>query len=254
MSGLPQEIMTIDIERIRKPVRRLRKILKRPPDEPTADKIHKLRTNVRRYEAALAALHRSTDKKQKKLLKDLSKVRRSAGKIRDMDVLISKVATLEMEEEQDCLVRLLEALEAKRTKHLKKLNTLVEEKGARLCRQLNRESAKVARVLGPSTNGSAHTGPQMATEAASQALRLTRMLKAPAHLSRRNLHPYRLRVRELAYLLQMADSVDQQKYVKKLLNLKDIIGEWHDWGELLHIAGDVLQHGKECKLVRSLRI
>src|SRR5205814_4279439 len=40
--------------------------------------------------------------------------------------------------------------------------------------------------------------------------------------------------------------------VQALNSVKDSIGEWHDWEELLAIAKDVLDHGN-CKLLRELK-
>jgi CHAD domain-containing protein len=250
-----EQITAIDVERVRKPVRKLRKFLKKAPKDPSADKIHHLRTSARRFETAVEALDLGPVKRHKALLKDLTKVRRSAGKIRDMDVLISKVATLDMDDEQRCLVALLEALEARRAKHLKKLRAAVAKRGSRLSRQLNREASRMAQRLEiPETDGAEKENHAGSIQLAAEALRLTKTLKAPAHLSKRNLHAYRVKVRQLAYLLQMANSADQEDFVKKLFDIKDVIGEWHDWGELLATATKVLDHGKECRLLRSLRI
>lgn len=90
------------------------------------------------------------------------------------------------------------------------------------------------------------------SQAAAEALRLSSELEAPKRLSRRNLHEYRLKVKELRYELQLAPS-SEQMFVDDLGKVKDAIGEWHDWEELVAIANDVLDHGPGCNLVRRLK-
>ena len=35
--------------------------------------------------------------------------------------------------------------------------------------------------------------------------------------------------------------------------VKDAIGEWHDWVELSSIANEVLDHGQRCELLRAVK-
>jgi hypothetical protein len=61
-------------------------------------------------------------------------------------------------------------------------------------------------------------------------------------------------VKELRYVLQLANDSDHQQFVEKLGEVKDAIGEWHDWEELIGIANAVIDHGSNCKLLRELRM
>ena len=54
-------------------------------------------------------------------------------------------------------------------------------------------------------------------------------------------------------MLQMSDTADRQEFVDALGEVKDAIGEWHDWVELTTIANKVLDHGKKCEVVRALK-
>jgi len=62
-----------------------------------------------------------------------------------------------------------------------------------------------------------------------------------------------LKVKELRYVLQMAENNGQTEFVKDLGEVKDSIGEWHDWEELSAIAADVLDHGSVCRLQQELK-
>src|SRR5687768_5951238 len=128
--------MAIDAERIQKPFRMLRKFVKSPSKRPGTDQIHDLRTSARRFETAVDALGIGSRKNERRLLRDLAKMRKRAGKIRDMDVLTGHVLTANLKGEQDCLVQLVETLGANRTKHVKKLRSSLVTTGPQLRRRL----------------------------------------------------------------------------------------------------------------------
>jgi CHAD domain-containing protein len=60
-------------------------------------------------------------------------------------------------------------------------------------------------------------------------------------------------VKELRYVLQMAENNGQAEFVKDLGEVKDSIGEWHDWEELIVIAADVLDHRSGCRMQQELK-
>jgi hypothetical protein len=72
-------------------------------------------------------------------------------------------------------------------------------------------------------------------------------------LTRKNLHPYRLGVKELQNVLRLGEHSSNGEFVNALGQVKDAIGEWHDWEELLAITKGVLDHGTECTLLRRLK-
>src|SRR6266566_9311375 len=51
----------------------------------------------------------------------------------------------------------------------------------------------------------------------------------------------------------MADNHTSAKFVDDLGKVKDAIGEWHDWEELVGIATEVLSHRTRCGLQSELR-
>jgi CHAD domain-containing protein len=53
--------------------------------------------------------------------------------------------------------------------------------------------------------------------------------------------------------MQMAENADAQAFVGRLGEVKDAIGEWHDWEVLIAVAKDALDHGGNCKLSAELR-
>ena len=245
--------MSIDAERIHKPIRKLRQILKKLPKRPSSKKIHDLRTNARRFEATVEALGFGRSKNEKKLLRRLARLRKCAGKVRDMDVLIGYALTTNVDGEQDCLMHVLETLAANRRRNVRRLRALDAGIGPRLRRRLKRSKSKLTKSLQDTQKQSSDSSPDPPAEALARAIRLAGELKKPPRLNKPNLHPYRLKVKDLRYILQLAPDADQREFVNKLGEVKDAIGEWHDWEELCVIADDVRHHGAKCKLLPKLR-
>ena len=50
----------------------------------------------------------------------------------------------------------------------------------------------------------------------------------------------------------MAEAHGDQEFVSDLGVVKDAIGDWHDWEELVAIGKKVLQH-RNCKLIAQLK-
>jgi|SRR5581483_1130761 len=237
--------MAIDQQLIHKAIGRLRKFAKNVPKQPSPEDVHKVRTSARRLEAIFGALSLDSGTNEQRLIKLLRKVRRRAGKVRDLDVLTGHLNGVRSNGESECEVQLLEFLGSERDRQAGKLHSLIGKRRAELRARLRKTDAKVDRLLGDG-------GQESAALATARALLLSSQLDNPKRFNKGNLHPYRLKVKELRYVLQMAPSADS-KFVEELGKVKDTIGEWHDWEELVAIANDVLGHRRNCKLIRQLK-
>lgn len=237
--------MALKFEEMEKPVRKLRKLLKKLPEQPSPKQVHDFRTNARRLEAALQAIDLDRTRRGRRILKPLARVRKRAGKVRDMDVLTGYVANLRRPEgEQDCAIELLEHLGSQRQRYAKKLYLAAKKRRLGLRKQLKRGRKKLHKLVADAATAN-HSAP-------ASALQITTELNAPGRLNHGNLHPFRLKVKELRNVLKLADSPDE-KLDSLLGQVKDSIGEWHDHEELVSIAEKVLDHGPECKLMRELK-
>src|SRR5438552_5436542 len=94
--------------------------------------------------------------------------------------------------ENECSVMLLEHLGARRQKHAAKLRAAVRQKGSKLRKRLKGISTEFEKLL-----------PEASANVAGLAVKLSTELASPAGLNKRNLHPYRLKVKELRNVLQM---------------------------------------------------
>jgi len=66
--------MSLETNRFHKPVRKLRKFLKKMSPRPTPDKVHDFRTNTRRVEASVTALSLDSKRNGRRLLKGLEEL------------------------------------------------------------------------------------------------------------------------------------------------------------------------------------
>ena len=171
-----------------------------------------------------------------------------------MDVFTGHLLDLQqVENEKECVIELAEHLGVQRAKAAKKLRRTAKELDPRLDAELTKGSKYFEKLLGRKQKQNDGPAAEASAEAMSRALELASELRSPANLDKRNLHPYRLKVKELRYVLQLSDDAKKQQLVNKLGEVKDAIGEWHDWEELIAIATDVLSHGSQCNLLRKLK-
>src|SRR5262249_37589227 len=163
-------------------------------------------------------------KKTRNLLCDLRDIRKRAGKVRDMDVLTADALTIRAEGEQDCLVQLLEYLGAKANKSAKKLRRFITGAGQQDGGGLKRNYKSVEKLLKRSEDQPSGSDAMSVTMA--RTLKLSTDLQSPARLNRKNLHAYRLKVKELRDVLQLSEQEGDGEFLSKLGDVKDAIGDW----------------------------
>ena len=239
--------MAFDLDSVQKDIRKLRSFLRRWPKHATPKQVHSLRTTIRRFEAAMQALALDSNANERRLLRKLAKLRRRAGKVRDLDVLTGYIAGLKTGEE-DCVVQLLEYLGAEHAHRSLRLYSFAVKHGGSLRRRLKRTATDLQTLSLDSIASQTAPGHAMLSE-----LRLQRELTEPVRLTRHNLHPYRLQIKELRYMLEMEKDPADRGLIETLGQVKDAIGEWHDWQQLVIIARDRLPHGSKCKLISLLQ-
>jgi CHAD domain-containing protein len=239
--------MALDPKKLDKPLLKLHKLVQKMSKVPTQDEVHDVRTNTRRIEATLAALQLDRKRKGRRVLGAVTPMRKKAGDVRDMDVLTGFAATLSGDGDRQCLVKLLEHLGEERARSASRLRKTVanDRKAARkrlkscshvIEKNFNQQSAKQQR--------------QWPVDATAEALHLSGELANWPKFSMQNLHPFRLKVKELRYVLQLAG--EDNDLTERLGEVKDEIGEWHDWTELSAIAKEELSSCKRCRVLGQI--
>jgi CHAD domain-containing protein len=238
--------MALDLNQLEKPFNTLGKLLKKLPKKPSPEQVHDIRTRTRRVEAALHALTLDRKRMGERVTGAVTPIRKRAGKVRDMDVLIEFASVLSPGRDGECRVQLLEHLGHKRVQGARKLHKVVARRRGVATESLKRCESSIARNF---KNGKG--GNSWSADAAATALELSGELANWPKLSATNLHPFRLKVKELRNVLQLSGKKDT--LVDSLGEVKDKIGEWHDWTELAEIAQDVLRHSNRCEVMKQIR-
>ena len=242
-------IMRFKIGNLHKQVAQLHRSLKRFPSQPAPEDVHRLRRQIRTLEAIVDALTSGREREDRHLLKTLIRIDKSAGKVRDMDVLVELACSLRTGHNDECLVQLLEYLGDRRFKAAAKLQAIISAQREKACHSLERCPRLIDKSLSPSKT-SASTTLSMNTAALVQSL--SRELSNSPRLNKDSLHSYRLKIKELRSILQLLTEGDK-KFIADLGEAKDAIGKWHDWNELAAITERVVGRGPACGVQRQVQ-
>jgi CHAD domain-containing protein len=201
------------------------------------DNVHKFRTNSRRIEALVSELAPESGN-QKKLLKLLSKLRKKAGKVRDLDVQITFLKELRAPDRQNQRAQLLEWLDSEQTRRKKKLEKAFDsETAAELRKRLRRVQSE--------TQLDGIDPLKLAQE------RLPDPGITP--LSEK-MHTCRIEAKKARYLAELApESAESKHFIDELKKAQDAIGEWHDIMKLKERAEQLFGGVSDSALVSVLQ-
>ncbi len=248
--------MAIELERLQKPLRDLRKSLKRLKKDPPPEEVHKLRTRARHIEAIAPALTPAEGKKTRRLLKSIKPVRKAAGSVRDMDVLTGNALSLPKNAHSASLARLIEKLGTTREESAGDLLETVSEQRKSARQILKQYSKLVAASLNGKRSGSKRSrscsgSAQPARNVQAAIHDLTAELSRWPALAETNIHPFRLKVKELRSILQLVPRSDAG-FVSALGSVKEKIGDWHDWQQLAGFARASLDAVRDTALLAQI--
>ena len=223
-----------------------------------AKAVHVLRTGTRRLEALLRKVledHRGAEglhRESKDALKQLRKIRKMAGEVRDLDVQrkLAEEIKDEMSGRKVAVVREAVAEEYER------LDGYLKRRRGRSAEVLrdgltNRE-LKVQRALervGDEMKGLTADVPSPLATAREWTRRSGLQVGEP---NAGNLHEYRKLTKAARYVAELqAASPTARRLAARLRGLQDVIGQWHDWELLAELAEDVV--GADSVVVSALR-
>src|SRR5947207_13828952 len=136
--------MPVDEAQSRAVFRKLNRQLSKLANKPAASNVHKFRTYSRRVEALVEALVANPKRKDKRLLKMLARLRKKAGRVRDLDVQIAALRSLKLPQEAERKSQLLRLLADERSAREKKLaRAFDQQQVSQLRRRLKRCAVKV---------------------------------------------------------------------------------------------------------------
>ena len=200
--------------------------------------VHKFRTHSRRIEALVSELAPENGN-QKKLLKLLSKLRKKAGKVRDLDVQIAFLKELKVPDRQNQRAQLLEWLDSEQTRRKKKLEKAFDSDVAEELRK------RLRRVQS-----------EMKLDAVDPLTLAHKRLPNPGTtpLSEKMLHTCRIEAKKARYLAELApESAESKHFIDELKKAQDAIGEWHDIMKLKERAEQLFGGVSDSALVSVLQ-
>lgn len=234
------------------PLQKERRLLRKLSVDPTPDQVHGFRTTSRRIEALLAAVLEQPGKNERKLLKQLGRVRRRAGRVRDFDVQIGNLQALNIGRESECKELVFQRLKEKRKKATKRLLASLDKRTVgRIDKRLLRTARKVSKTR-PAASQQKPIGPKPINAAEFTARHLQK-LESKLPLSEETLHEYRLRGKRMRYTLELSKDPEAPRLIEQLKGVQDAIGKWHDSVVLLKSAQAAINHNGSCPLTAALR-
>jgi len=220
---------------------KLKQQLSQLPKSSAPESVHRFRTYSRRVEVLLGELEPHLSGNEKKLLKLLAKLRKKAGKVRDLDVQLYLLRNLKSPQAAGHKAQLQTFLSAERVKREKKLQKAFDkETVVELRKRLKRAEHNIEI-------------PEKA-EPLAAAQKLVMQVQPDGPMTEEILHQYRIAGKRARYLAELAgNSADAQALVSQLKTMQDGIGDWHDWLQLTAHAEKLFGSVQDSSLVAQLR-
>src|SRR5580704_15989011 len=134
--------MSIAPKRSRAVFQKLEQDLVKLSSKPRAENVHRFRTGTRRLQILLGELSAKPGRGQKKLLKLLGRIRKRAGKVRDLDVQLAALRGLKIPGEPRRKTQLVNQLIELRAQQEKKLKKAVGQNSIREIRKRLKRAGK----------------------------------------------------------------------------------------------------------------
>ena len=234
--------MPIDLKRSRLAFQKLGREVTKLARTPAPESVHKFRTNSRRVEAVLSEVVPELNRNDRKLLKLLSRLRKKAGRVRDLDVEIASLRSLKIPGGNGHKSQFVDALVQERAKRERTLAKAFDSQtAAKVRKRLKRaiDDIDIPKNTEPLT------------------LTLNKLAKlSPDHmpLTEKTLHQYRIIGKRARYIAELVDENSEAKrVVDQLKHLQDVIGDWHDWLKLTQRAEQLFGGVRDSALVAMLR-
>lgn len=233
--------MAISSDRGKQVFRKMERDLRRLSSDHHAETVHSFRTTTRRLQLLLEELLPGGKRSQKKLLERLNRIRKRAGKIRDIDAQLGALRSLKVPQEPRRKTQLTHRLIELRAKHEESLNKLLTDKLVDDLRKRLRKTAKDADF----TKG---------CDALAVARReLGAITLRSGAVDEDLLHRARIVVKRARYAAEFAPaSMESRQFIAQLKKLQDTLGHWHDWLTLTQTAVDRFGDVGQSSLVAAL--
>jgi CHAD domain-containing protein len=229
-------------ERTRAPFRKLTRQLPKLASKLTPENVHKFRTSSRRVEVLVADLAEKRTSNDKKLLKLVGRLRKKAGRVRDLDVQSVALRSLKIPQEPGRKSQLMRTLAEERLWREKKLANSLDKKTVAEVRKRLKRTAATLEI------------PKNADPLSRARQKLNELEVDQGAVTERTLHQFRIAGKRARYIAELAGKDAEAARLIALLNhMRDVIGDWHDWVQLTNKAEKRFGGFQESALVSALR-
>jgi CHAD domain-containing protein len=222
--------------------RKLTRQLVKLAGKPSPENVHKFRTSSRRVEVLASDLAGSRTGNDKKLLKLLGRLRKKAGRVRDLDVQSVALRSLKIPQEPGRKSQLMRTLAEERARREKKLaKSLDKQTVAEVRKRLKRTAASLEI-------------PKTADPLSLARQKLNDLEVDQGTVTEKTLHQFRIAGKRARYIAELAGKDAAATRLIALLNhMQDVIGDWHDWLQLADKAEKLFGGVPDSALVSALR-
>jgi CHAD domain-containing protein len=229
-------------EQTRATFRKLARQMSKLAGKLAPESVHKFRTSSRRVEVLVSELAENRSGNDKKLLKLLGRLRKKAGRVRDLEVQSAALRSLKIPQEPARKSQLMRTLAEERAKREKKLaKALDKQTVADVRRRLKRTAASLEIPKN--------------TDPLSLARRkLTDLEVDQGAVTEKTLHQFRIAGKRARYVAELAGKdAEATRLIAMLNHMQDVIGDWHDWIQLADKAEKLFGGVQDSALVSALR-
>jgi CHAD domain-containing protein len=234
--------MLLHLNHTRTTFRKLTRQMSKVAGKPAPENVHKFRTSSRRVEVLVSDLAKSRNGNDKKLLKLLGRLRKKAGRLRDLDVQSGALRSLKIPQEPGRKSQLMRTLAEERAKREKKLaKSLDKQTVAEVRKRLKRTAASLEI-------------PKNADPLSLARQKLNDLEVDQGTVTEGTLHQFRIAGKRARYIAELAGKdAEATRLIAQLNHMQDVIGDWHDWLQLAGKAEKLFGGVQDSALVSALR-
>jgi CHAD domain-containing protein len=222
--------------------RKLARQMAKVASKPSPENVHKFRTSSRRVEVLVSDLAGSRNGNDKKLLKLLGRLRKKAGRLRDLDVQSVALRSLRIPQEPQRKSQLLRTLAEERARREKKLAKSLDKQTVAEVRKRMKRTAASLEV------------PKTADPLTLARQKLNDLEVDQGTVTERTLHQFRIAGKRARYMAELGSKDAAAIRLIALLNhVQEVIGDWHDWVQLADKAEMLFGGVQDSALVSALR-
>jgi len=234
--------MPLRPENTRVTFRKLSRQLSKLAGKMSPENVHKFRTSSRRVEVLVSDLAERHSGNDKKLLKLLARLRKKAGRVRDLDVQSAALRSLKIPEQPVRKARLMRTLAEERSQREKRLTKSLDKRTVAEVRKRLKRAAASLQI------------PRNADPLALARQKLNALEVDQGVITEKTLHEFRIAGKRARYVAELAGKDAEASRLIGLLNhMQDVIGDWHDWVQLAERAEELFGGVQESPLVAVLR-